>query len=105
MESYSNYFGNTFYCKRFIVLLPFETYIVKKKEIKRMKKKKRFLSMNIILIGVLKSKWHNGIGEYYRRNGVLEYIQKEDTREDYDEEGKIINCRKIKKNLEQKWRI
>ena len=94
--------GILFTAKDFIVLLPFfETYIVKKQEIKKNEEEKKISKYEYYPDGVLKSKWHNGIGEYYRRNGVLEYIQKEDTREDYDEEGKIINS-EDKKELESR---
>lgn len=94
--------GILFTAKDFIVLLPFfETYIVKKQEIKKNEEEKKIPKYEYYPDGVLKSKWHNGIGEYYRRNGVLEYIQKEDTREDYDEEGKIINS-EDKKGLESR---
>ena len=47
--------------------------------------------------GVLKSKWHNGTEEYYRRNGVPKYIEKGDITEEYNEEGKLITSEEEEK--------
>lgn len=91
-----------FIAKDFILLLPFsESYLEVKRKEKKWEKEKLIPKYNYYPDGVLSGKWHNGIGEHYRRNGVLEYIVKDDITEFYDEEGKLKTPEK-KKEIENR---
>lgn len=91
-----------FTAKDFVPYFPvIKKYIAHNQEIKereeKWEKEKTIPKYEYYPDGVLKSKWHNGTEEYYRRNGVLKYIEKGDITEEYNEEGKLITSEEEEK--------